>query len=503
MIAWHGNQPGSGIESGERRMMATHVTEILGEDSLPANTPGDLFRLFTGEADAICEALRVMSVGEEGIQDAPADRQWKKRTLAVPPTNLWVTDEQGRQRVVEDRTGSLGFLLRAGQGVPPEGRKALATRRQLCERLWRTLPEPLHTSYAAMLKWVADVDPEQPLADDSAMGVALYWLDGLYGCMLNRLEWKWRTQTGYPQSDPTPADIMVDLAANAKSFVERRLNEVAQAGAALGLQDSLAVRLTANLSANRAMQELAKVAWFESEACALCVRLLNLLIAADVTAIPTDLDGDLTPEQQSKALARWLNTLLGDKGRLTRAGGGTLRAMTSNIEAAVAMSQSLHEAFLAKERIALRELADVQYGSGQHRFMFLLALTGAFVFKTKVSWEFSGGKQKNTKHALFPGFTDTDCCITTLTAHGVAIIERCVALMFRTVDAQWTFNPDAVQERSSAKLARLACQQDLHAVAVKGRTASELRGVFNFLEELRQSPADQWVIELETPGRAT
>lgn len=470
---------GEGISSEDRKVMAEHVIAILGSEH-EGNTVDGLFDAFPEEAERVCAAMREVSKG---------CKHWKAKTLALAPT--W--EELARWRAAVDPTesagASLGFLELEPQG---RGDGALALRRMLVQRLSESVPTSEQDRFGGLFPWIDGASAlfsaadgsvsTQALADDSKLGVVFYRIDTCYDEVIAALEKDWRAEQSLPEHETTPPQVMIELAQEVARRFCLKIDQLATADHADIGPDSLAVRVLASSSANRAIRELGAKAVAQSQAADTSVRLIRLLGELGIFEIPGFLGNECDEVEIEAGIKQWFDENLG-KGKVATRGGSNekLELGAAQIESVINRSRVLHSDFTREQIQSRGEESARCYDTSHVRFMFALATAATIIFRLKVREEFRGAN--NAVKSAFAGPQSKSTKASgRLSGHQSAPIERIAMLIFRTVDKDWRFDAGAISAYSKAKSERLELQMKLHAYAAHGRSAGHVQRIVRFLD---------------------
>ncbi|EEA03465.1 conserved hypothetical protein [Burkholderia sp. H160] len=415
---------------------------------------------------------------------------WQAAVLAQVPETAWVEGPRGVPQIRPEKVASMRFL---SLEVPDEDAEQelaqVRTRRFLFEKLLDAMPAASKLAYRNMVRWVdykEHPDPNVrkfPLSSDSAFGYNLLKLESLMADRLRFHETKCRDMLGLADSQTTPAKVTFECLRAAEDDMRYFIQRWSLANDSEELvPECLLAQVSANLSANRALLELAAMEARGKEAEELCVSFLRELNRQGLTSIPEEVDE--WPEHEiDRELRRLLTKRFGQGGTMLHSELFSRGPMSdSDIVMVDLWSRELQQRYMRVRGASceFKEAKDAHAGR-HNRFIFALAMVGAFYCKTSTVWEFTG--HSNPRYAVFPDPKETSFGNREAPAtHAAQVLLQAYGMIFYA-NSGWNLSGERVREYAEVASVKRSYQQCMLRFAVKGRSSRELLSLHNVLED--------------------
>lgn len=422
--------------------------------------------------------------------------KWQAAVLAQVSVSAWVSGPGHLPHIKPSSAASMRYLSREslGEDALPELQQ-VHTRQQLLEQLLGEMSSSCRNAYRSMLRWVAHDelgDPSVarfPLSSDSAFGYNLYVLENLMVDQLQIYEQDWRKKNNWPYNESTPAEVARACSLRSLEHLCMVVQQWCQDSANLGdVPKSLLAVVSANLSVNRALLELAAAEARGMEAVRMTERFLGDLNRQGVLEIPRDMD-DCGTEECEIALRKVLTCWFGHGGSMLQSGSSFQRSMNdSDIEMVVLWSRQLQEMYiLERGGLGGLEVARRAHGNASNRFIFSMAMAGAFYCNASTAHEFT--RHSNSTYAVFPDRREVASGNRkTPPTHAAHFLMQAYGQIF-FANSDWDLRSERVREYAETASIKRSHLQQLLNFSVKNRTSRELLALHQHLQRLRESAA--------------
>lgn len=455
--------------------------------------------ILTMRPDAVLDLVRkhqceVQPLAEVFNAASEKHHKWQAAVLAQVPVISWVSGPGDEIHIQPSSVASMRFLSRESPGKDALDRnvlkKVMMTRQKLLEDLLGKMSSPCKSAYQPMLRWVAydklgDHSVARfPLSSDSAFGYNLLLLENLMGEQLRIYEEKWRKENNWLENESTPSSVTRECSRWALQHLDKLVQRWCKDEVSIGgVPENLLARVSANLSANRALLELAAAEACGMEVACMNENFLRKLNQQGVLEVP-DVMNDCAPDECELLLRKLLTCWFGHGGSMLHSDFFKRPMNNSDIEITLLWSQQLQQTYL-QERGGLGgpESARRAHGGSRNRFMFVMAVVAAFHCNARISQEFTG--HKNSTYAVFPDRTEAKSGNRrTLPTHAAHFLMQAYGQMF-FANSGWDLHADRIREYvETSSIKRSHLQQLLH-IAVKHRTSRELLALHKHLQQLR------------------
>lgn len=482
------------------RMVTRRLADIF---STPDNERDSLPELVTTQfADEIAPLARVFYAAEDQLH-----RKWAGAVLAAVPQSAWVDGPCGLLRVSPEGA-SMRFLSAASPQSDKQARSEyLAARQSLHENLLEWMPGPKRLHYRPMLTWHDLQHTPTPLAGDTEFGWLLAEIERMFEREVQEQIPDWREQTGTPATVAVPPDQKRAFAINAMRKLGPRIEHwCAQQQDLDHVPDSLLARVSANVSCNRILLEIAAQDERGREAEEMCATFLEALNERGISEVPRELkelpsqirvdafksqDSEAPPElvllntcEVNEALREMLRNGFAFGGKLI-GGEGTpfSRHMTAtDIEKTVEWARELQQSYLnTRGSYGGPKMAAAAHGHTRHLFIFVMVLVAAFYSHAETEHAFKTETLKNLRHAIFPGRQVT---AKGLTVHAKDALMKAYGLIYFSNDG-WELRADRLRDYAQGTQYTRAALQLTMNFAVKARSSRALLALFRQLQEQR------------------
>lgn len=421
--------------------------------------------------------------------------KWQAAVLAQVPVSAWVSGSGEELHIKPSSVASMRYLSRESLGE--DAREQVRTRQKLLEELLEQMSSSCRSAYRPMLRWV-DYDKQGdpnvarfPLSSDSAFGYNLGMLESLMADQLHNYEQDWCKKTNWRENEPILSKVTREYSLRVLQNLKNLVQRWCQDSVGLdGVPESLLARVSANLSVNRALLELAAIEARGMEAARMNEQFLHELNRQGVMEVPEVMD-DRSPEECEPQLREELASWFGHGGSMLKPGSFFQRPMNgSDIEMVVLWSQQLQQMYM-RERgwLGGPEVASRNHGGSRNRLIFAMAMAGAFYCNTSTAHEFTG--HSNSTYAVFPDRGEAASGNRqTPPTHASHLLMQAYGQMF-FANSGWNLRAERVREYAeTASIKRSHLQQLLH-FAVKHRTSRELLALHQHLQRLRDAVAQE------------
>jgi len=413
--------------------------------------------------------------------------KWSAVVLAQVPESAWGIGPGGEEQVIPSAAASMRFLSNRLLGAKSEdARKHIEARTTLLANLLEEMPEPRYRqAYRDMLAvksygeaWNPN-DPRLPLSSDSAFGHSLHNLEKLMDSGLVFFEQTWRQEKDWPESQSTPREISRHYSKEALAQVCNHVAQWCQMDDGLDdAPESLMALVGANLSVNRALLELAAKEARGWETAQMNEQFLQQLNDLGITEVP-DISDD--PEAGEHALEEILKTWFGHGGSKLKP--GQRHMVDSDIRITLDWSRQLQQDYMDERgrKNLDPELVERAHGGGSNRFIFALAIVGAFCCNTRIAYEFTG--HSNSTYAVFPDRGQVaEGYRVSPPRHAKEFLMQAYGQIFYANDG-WELRPDRIREYAVTASVKRSHLQQLLRFAVKGRSSKALMALHRQLDE--------------------
>ncbi len=416
--------------------------------------------------------------------------KWQAAVLAQIPVSAVVEEPDDVLYIKPSSTASMRYLSREPLSDGYELQQ-VHTRQILLESLLEHMPLLCQRHYSPMLRWVAynkhgnAAIELYPQSSDTAFGYNLSILEELQIKQLNQYVANWRAEINWPESESTPFEVTQECSLAALNHLRGVVARWYQEGESMDrLPESMLARVSANLSVNRALLELAAMDACGIESAFMSEKILYKLNLHGVVEVPPIIN-DCSPEEYDDLLRKVLTSWLGYGGSMLQQDTLLDRPMSkSDIDTVVLWSLLLQETYIKDQStIVGGEAAYSTHGSTCNRFIFAVVMVGAFYCKTRVANEFSG--HSNSTYAVFPDRGDAIRCNGQQPpAHAAHILIQAYSQIFYA-NSGWGLRAERVSEYAKLAHIKRAHSQTLLYFAVKNRTSRELLMLHKKLEYCR------------------
>lgn len=413
---------------------------------------------------------------------------WQAAVLAQVPETAWVEGPRGVLHIRPEEAASMRFL---SHEVPDEdAEQELAqvhARKVLFEKLLDAMPAASKLAYRDMMHWVdykEHPDPKVwsfPLSSDSAFGYNLFKLESLMSDQLRFHETKCRDLLNMPESQTTPAKVTFACL----RAVEDDMRYLIQRWSAVNdseelVPECLLAQVSANLSVNRALLELAAMEARGKEAEEMCVSFLHELNRQGLASIPKEVD-EWADQEFERELRRLLTQWFGQGGSMLQSKLFSRGPMSdADIVMVDLWSRDLQQRYMRVRGASCKfKQAKDAHGGRHNRFIFALAMVGAYYTKTTTVWEFTG--HSNPRYAVFPASNEASVGNREAAAtHAAQVLLQAYGMIFYA-NSDWNLSGTRVREYAEIASVKRSYHQAMLRFAVKGRSSKELLSLHNVL----------------------
>lgn len=433
----------------------------------------------------------------QGMEDE-VNRQWVEPVLASLPPNEWEFGPlESFMRVKPKYGGSMRFLARTA--FPGVREKQLTeARRSLLAKLTDSLSGEEKVAYRPMLQWTKSKEhpffrfDSQPLAADSYVGLNLCVLEDIFNAELSGHERDWVLETGACLTQTIPAQITREFAAETLSdcydLVLKWLND--EESLSDTVPESLFARVSVNISVNRAILEIAASDQQGLRASEMVVAFLTVMNRCGIETIPEEALY-ATEENIGEVISKIFNNWFSHNGDLVLRDSHFTRPMSNrDIKWIVDWSHQLQEMYVTgrgrsgdwicdeTEELALSKHI---HAGPRNRFLFALAMAGAFYEKSRVGREVRG--DKTSDYAVFPAPEkgDADAPLSP-PPHAAEFLQQAYGQMYFGNEDDY-IRVGNVREYATTTSAKRACKQMLLHFAVKNRSSRQLLALNRNIEK--------------------
>lgn len=423
--------------------------------------------------------------------------KWQAAVLAQVPVSAWVSGPGKVLHIKPSSAASMRYLSRESLGEDAHDElQQVRTRQKLQEALLEKMSPSCRSSYRPMLHWVeydklGELSGVRgfPLSSDTAFGRNLLILEGLMINQLHVYEQDWHQKNKWPENESTPSDVTRAFSQEALQHLGKLVQQWCQDTVSLNsVPESLLALTSTNLSVNRALLEFAAMEARGMEAARMNEQFLRELNQQGVLEVPYMMD-DCGPEEREYQLRKILTCWFGHEGSMLQSGSFFRRPMnSSDIEMVVLWSRQLQEMYL-RERGGLDgpEAAHKAHGSSCNRFIFAIAMAGAFYCNASTAHEFTG--HSNSTYAVFPDRGEAASGNRqTPPTHAAHFLMQAYGQIF-FANSGWDLCADRVREYAETASIKRSHLQQLLRFAVKDRTSRELLALYQNLQQLREAIA--------------
>lgn len=470
-------RPRAQYGTSELELLKRNLPDIL---TIEQDALSTLLRQHPDEVNTVFDVF--MSVSDQ------LHHKWQDVVLAKVPVSSWTPGPGNTLHISPSRSASLRYLAR--EALPAEkSLKLVQARRALLEGLLTQMDTSSRLAYRSMLRWV-DADKfgaaevsQFPLSSDSAFGYNLVFLENLLSEQIFIYDQNWRKEEKLAVDEATPCVVTHASSLMALehlgSIIEGWLAEADDLPSTV--PESLLARISANLSVNRALLELAATEALGLEAAQMNVPFLDELNRHGVTTVPaTTLD--CSPDEAEQCLRNQLTSWFAHGGSLVSSSDYFNRYMTnSDIEMVVSWSQKLQQQYVSSRgRQGGLERAQEAHSNPGNRFIFAMAMVAAFYCKTRTAHELTGNS--NSTYAVFPvrGKTANDKQHEP-PPHAAQLLLQAYGQMF-FANSEWNLHAEQVREYAETTSVKRSHVQQLLSFAVKNRTSRELLALHTNLQ---------------------
>lgn len=418
--------------------------------------------------------------------------KWQTAVLAQVPLSAWVSGPGDVLHIRPSSVASMRYLSHESQHARHELQQ-VRTRQELLKQLLEKMPPLYQIAYRPMLRWVEYDklgDPSvarYPLSSDSAFGYNLLVLENLMDKTLHDYEKNWCRENNWPENESVPNEVVRKYSLDALQHLESKVQEWCEDSASLNnVPESLLAIISANLSVNRALLELAAIEARGMEAMGMNEQFLRELNRQEVLEVPREID-DCGPEECDLYLQEVLTSWFGHGGSMLQSGSFFQRPMNgSDINMVVLWSRQLQQMYiLERGGRGGPETARRIHGGPGNRFIFAMVMAGAFYCNASTAYEFTG--HSNPTYAVFPdrGKVASGHRQTPPT-HAANFFMQAYGQVF-FANSGWDLRFERVREYAETASIKRSCEQLLLHFAVKNRTSRELLALHRHLQRLRET----------------
>ncbi len=415
---------------------------------------------FPDEIQPLCDVFRM---AQEKLH-----HKWAGAILAVLPESAWVEDEDGIRLNTKGIGSSMRFLSRQpADSELSESVLLTATRKELITNLLNNMPKAKRKFYSSMLCWCESQCLDFPMSGDSELGLLLGNVGYLYEEVVKEFEHDWRRNNPIPDSECMPPELTCELSKKALQqfiiFIESTYQRFAPE---CNAPESLMALVSAHISCNRILLEMAAQDARGKEATDMCLSFLLELNNKGLMEVPNEISVCL-PTEIDKVLRILLKKWFFYGGEFLKTGSYFSRHMTNtHIENIVFWSGKLQKRYITGRGRMGGELA---HGGNNNRFIFALVLVAAFYSNAKTEYELKMSYRKNSTYAVFPNKNNK----IELSKHAEDVLLKSYGLVFFS-NIDWELNSERLKNYSHATSVKRMCLQLIVNAMIKGRTCSEL-----------------------------
>ena len=502
------------IEKSDKSLLRNHLPGIL---SVSREAVDDLIQRFPSEAAAIAKVFLYLSQRFK--------REWSEHTLVKVPLEKCFVKNDELSPFHDGLGGSLRFLMKKNfvdEDVQIFSDQ-LDARLELCYFLTKALDECCKSAHRAlyvdMLTWDEKSKGEfgdKGLNFDVKLGHSIERMEDYFERIAKFIDFILRDTASQCRLEP-PLRVDVNGYLRALQEVNVYLSEgyfvgrqilsgevdsdgdgffldlnfstdrdslLAKWACLSDLQDSLLVRVVANISANRAILEHNFYIGLQRIASAMLVSFLGKLKPDGWEEVMWDFFEEWRCVYSSDDnIFRFLRMHFGQDGIFVNAFNSGSRFMTDrDLDLVVNWSLYLQDQYIKNRgNLGDLDLSKKQHGSFNNRMIFALVVVGAFFEKTKVPREFVG--QRNSTYSVFPAPGESP-------AKPGPHAEEFLHIAYGQVyygNSGWRLLPDGIPAYADLTMKKRFALQKLAWILVKGLSAPEILKNYIAMEHLNES----------------
>lgn len=456
----------------------------------------DILSLEEGREGELSNWVKTQFPGEirplADVFDAATDtlhHKWAAAVLATLPEAAWEDGPCSLLRI-NAYTGlaSMRFLSETvPSGDEAEAEILTKARAGLHQGLLAAMPAATRLHYKEMLTFYGTEQTQNPHSGDTHFGHLLFELEKAFDKLARRQEHQWRERTGFPEAESIPFSQRCECGHVA--IRQMALFAEHSCRAKDGLETvplSLLAVVSANISVNRALLELAAQDARGREAEAMCLPFLDALNAHGVVEVPFDIE-NASAQIVDEVLRQHLRCWFAHGGEFLQPGTAISRHMTNTeIDKIVVWSHELQSTYIDYQRLSqFCANPGASHEGHNNLFIFAMALAAAFYSDVTTAHVFKG-RAKNASHAIFPSRKNI-AEGHGMTVHARTVLMKAYGLIF-FANRGWELRADRVKEYSLSAQVRRAQLQLLVNASVKQRDSRELLALVRWLKQLRTDP---------------
>jgi len=338
--------------------------------------------------------------------------------------------------------------------------------------------------YGEMLTFHATSPLSQPLAGGTLFGLLLSELEFLFDGMARMQEAQWREASDYPETQTTPFQQRCEFGHVAMlklgNHVDLICQDVHRIGAA---PESMLAVVSANISVNRVLLEMAAQDARGLEAERLCLPFFQALNDKGLEEVPAEVDA-ASDRDVDEVIRQLFRRWFAFEGEFLQKGSLMSRHMTStDIDKIVRWARELQAGYSAHQSASTNDRRSGQvHENSCSLFCFALVLAAAFFTGVPTEHVFKPSSRKNALHSLFPG-RDAIARGDQLTVHQTTAFWKAYGLLFFG-NREWDLRADGIREYSLGAQVRRAQLQLAMNAAVKAKGSRELLALTRHLKHL-------------------
>ncbi|MBM5572542.1 MULTISPECIES: hypothetical protein [Deefgea] len=412
-------------------------------------------------------------------------QNWADALLVKVPQSAWDGPSDAPSRIAYTKAASMRFLLR--DEPTAQELKHLDNRRALLDDFLKHMDGPRRLAYRPMLEWINICESSlaitvSVLASDTAFGLSMSLIETLLDKQIQIYELNFREKHRIPSTVGTPISLQLAASEGAKQHIAAKLQEfcLTESEELESVKDILMARVSANISVNRVLLEIAAIDARGREASEMCIPFLQRLNFHGMLSVPPVLLQDLDDGGDNK-IRDIFRQMFTAGGFFAQVDNYFKRHMTeSDIEMIVSWSTQLQELYISTRGI---HGGHEQHGSPPHKFIFALTIAAAFYETSQTAHEFTG--HSRPCYAVFPdraaaakGYRNKP------STHAAEILMQAYGQIYYS-NNEWGLIANNVAEYAEVRSAKRAHIQQLFHFVVKNRNSRQLFALFQNLEKMR------------------
>lgn len=381
------------------------------------------------------------------------------------------------------RASCRSFSIDSENKDPETGKRLCADTRELLSFLSNSLSGTHIEDYQPLMNlFEGNQSGEEPYSVLTQFGQRMLWLEDLLEKNILLCAKNYHRHNGLDIGHATPPKVM--MAISRRKLIDFQASIEAVMETCPDSEETLLPLVSASIVVNQRIFELAHLDRSSLKARQMVVNFVSALNQIGIDELPEFAfnggTGDVSTDDS--LLKKYLTELFGYQGYCSKGRNEyfTRQMQECDIDCTVKWSKTLHEKYLKTRGSYAGSESDPEIPSMHTEFLtrvyFTLIMAAAFYGRTRVSLEMPGSENNNSDQSVFPSRGDHQQ--KEPPTHVWLLLTQAYGLLYFGNQGR-TLRHESIDEYAEYTEFRRSCYQTLLHSAVTGRSASQIKALYD------------------------